>query len=336
MESSTPGITTDKEDEASWRQAGHYAELIGSVHPVFLRGIRALQQLERGDKQGKASEHYQVTEVMRSATLRSVLYHAAKAIYTDKLADHPKISGPDLLDLFSPYELASVLCAAFLFRRTSKQCPGQVWSKLASEINGQIEIGALLGNKIPAIGKGRGVLVGSIRYIAFGLLASQDEHGFKKYKRHLNSSNLLSDLSMEVSGWGCNHLQIAAILLQTLGMGIAAAKGTATVATPLSIEQLEMDSDTLAWYAGARWIESMIEKECAPPELSAYPDLFPGKAEIATLQKLIDGILQEGCDNPWINKRAQDIQPQLAKQLAMYPEVSESDSQAEKSEEEIL
>ena len=72
MESSTPGITTDKEDEASWRQAGHYAELIGSVHPVFLRGIRALQQLERGDKQGKASEHYQVTEVMRMDTVAVV------------------------------------------------------------------------------------------------------------------------------------------------------------------------------------------------------------------------------------------------------------------------
>lgn len=300
----------------NWDEAGEYVASLGRPHALFTNAVRYLRGLnQHGTTILTESEPYQLAVLMKSPSLRSVLYYAAAALRKNELSKIKQLDGFGLLRIFPPEELAAVLATTYLFRKTKKLCDPRIWETLSQEIQIQMEAGFHIGSAVPAIGTARGLLVGVVRYSALSLFAKQSAREFRAFRRELNEKEKLFDLQGELTRWGCEHLQIGSLLLQSFGMGIGCAKGlcSATIPEANGPEGQEM----LAWYAARVWIQSLIEDEKAPPCFGPDSPFYVDGEKLADLQQRIDSIYEMGSSFDWIEKTKEDMPKSLFDKLAV-------------------
>lgn len=296
--------------EAHWEIAQQYAELFGRPHTLFTAAIRYLRGLsDKGTTILTETEPYPLSMLLKSPSMRSVLYYAAAALRKDDLTKVKDLDGFTLFRLFPPEELASILSVTYIYRRVKKICDQRIWETLSQEIQIQMETGFHVGSKIPAIASHRGLLVGAVRYAAMGLFSIKDQRNFRLLKRTLNEKEKLFALDYEIDKWKCDHLQIASVLLQSMGLGVAAAKSLMFVAPP---EANEKDVEKiLPWFAARAWIQSLLEEERAPSCFSAESGFTLGEEELALLQERVESIYEMGSSFDWIDKTKEDLPKNL-------------------------
>ncbi len=295
-----------KYDDASgeWQRARQFADILGRPHTLFTSAIRYLRGLtQNGTSILEASEPYPLCMLLKSSSMRAVLYYAAQALHKDALAKQATIDGFALFRVFPPDELASVLATTYLYRRLKRSLDARVWESLSQEIQIQMETGFYVGSKIPAIGTHRGLLMGVVRYSALGLFSIKDGRGFKLHKRELNEKEKLYLLDAETSRWNCNHLQISSILIQSIGLGVPAAN--ALVASQCPGEQDHPDMH--AWWAAKAWIQSLLEDERAPQCYAEGSPYYLAGEPFANLQERVDSIYEMGSSFDWIDKTKEDL-----------------------------
>ncbi|MBN8549036.1 MAG: hypothetical protein J0M12_06955 [Deltaproteobacteria bacterium] len=293
-----------------WDEARAYAGLLGRPHTLFTNAIRYLRNLtQHGTTVLSETEPYPLAVLLKSPSLRAILYYAAAALRKDELGKLPQLDGFGLLRVFPPDELAAILTTTYLFRKVKKIIDPRIWETLSQEIQIQMEAGFYIGTKMPAIGTSRGLLVGVIRYSALSLFSKKDPRNFKAFRRELNDKEKLFNIKGELTRWGCDHLQIASILLQSMGMGIPCAKALAADSMPT---EAEADSEEmLSWYAARAWIQSLIEDEKAPACFAAGSPFFCEGEVFANLQERVDSIYEMGSSFDWIEKTKEDLPKSL-------------------------
>jgi len=296
-------------DPKTWETARRYVQHVGAPHRLFVSGIRALRSVQPGET--AIVEHDAIVTLFRSESVKTILFHAAKALCPERFSGE-QISGRDLLLAFKPDQLCGVIASAYLFRLVGRKVERKIWEALWVEIESQMETGVLVGSTIPAIGACPALVMGAVRYIAMSLFSVGDERGFKAYRRELEDHSRLFDLKHEVATWGCSHLQIASLCLQSLGFGIAAANGVCMPRVGLAGATME----TLQWYAARRWIESLIETESAPEEFGEKSPFHPADAlAFADLQRGVEKIYSQDRGFNWIEKGRGDLEQEVIKQL---------------------
>ena len=186
---------------------------------------------------------------------------------------------------------------------------------MSGECEIQLEAGMWVGKHIPDIRPDRGILVGAARFFASVLFSTIDQKGFRKLRRELNKSEKLFDLTAEEHEWGCNHLQVGALILQTYGFGIGAAQGL------LSMEHRtrslsDLNEEARRWCAGAMWIRAVLEDERAPEELEGHREFMPDSDTFAKLQRHVDDINERGASFDWITKTGSDLPQGIAEQIS--------------------
>jgi hypothetical protein len=243
------------------------------------------------------------------------VYFAAKALYGESVGAKP-MNGGDLIMTFSPEDLASVIAATHLHRMTAKKVPPKIWQDVADEVNIQMQTGIHVGTEVDSIGRPIGLLMGAVRYLAFALVASTNESIYRNFRRELVGKDKLFDTRGELAAWGCHHLQVSALVVQSLGYGIAPATGIAADSMPDAVEAGEMAQ---RWFAARRWIESMLEEERIPVEFS--PESKFGLAEltkIARIQRQVDDLYAQESSICWINKKRGALDSTIAAQLRSF------------------
>lgn len=305
-----------------WEDARKYAALIGRPHTLFTNAIRYLRGLsQHGTTILTEAEPYQLAVLLKSSSLRSILYYAASALRKDELSKVKQLDGFGLLRVFPPEELAAVLATTYLFRKMKKYCDPRIWETLSQEIQIQMEAGFHIGTAMPAIGTSRGLLVGVVRYSALSLFAKRDPRNFKAFRRELNEKEKLFNLEGEISRWHCDHLQISSILLQSFGMGVPCAQGLCAATMPES--GTPEGTEMLAWYAARVWIQSLIEDEKAPACFGPESPFYVDGEKLADLQQRVDSIYEMGSSFDWIEKTKEDLPKNLFDKLAApIPEVA--------------
>ena len=318
-----------------WEDARKYAAYIGRPHTLFTNAIRYLRGLsQQGTTILSEAEPYPLAVLLKSSSLRSIVYYAAAALRRDELSKLPHLDGFGLLRIFPPDELAAVLASTYLFRKVKKICDPRIWETLSQEIQIQMEAGFQVGSKIPAIGTSRGLLVGVVRYSALSLLSKKDPRGFKAFRRELNDNEKLFNVDGEVTRWGCDHLQISSILLQAMGMGIPCAKAIAATSLP---DASEPDgAEIMSWYAAKIWIQSLIEDEKAPACFGPESAYSADGEKLAALQERVDSIYEMGSSFDWIEKTKEDLPKSLFDKIGIgVPDVPVPDEKADSPEADL-
>lgn len=306
------GAPSHPSGKGEWELAQKYAERLGRPHTLFTSAIRYLRTLTaKGTTILQDSEPYPLGMLLKSTSMRAVLYYAAAALHKEELGKQSSIDGFALFRVFPPDELASVLATTYIYRRVKRLIEPRVWETLSQEMQIQMEAGFHIGSKIPAIGTHRGLLLGVIRYAAMGLFSINDNRGFKLLKRELNEKELLFSPESENSRWGCNHMEIASILLQSVGLGVQAANALVTTACPSKEDHEELQ----AWYAAKVWIQHLLEKERAPECYQQGSPFFLEGEVLANLQERVDSIYEMGSSFDWIDKTKEDLPKALDQKI---------------------
>jgi hypothetical protein len=304
----------NKDSETSWDKAKEIAGFLGQPHRLFTQCVRDLRAIPEGSSRKKMLESSSVITLFRSESFKTVIFHAAKALYGEGVGKKP-MNGADLIQLFAPDELASVVAATHLHRLAGKKVAPKIWNDVVEEVNFQMQTGILVGTAVPAISRAVGLLMGAVRTIAFSLVASSEDTKFRGFRRELVRQDKLFDISGELATWGCHHLQVAALVVQSLGYGIGPATGIAASEMPTADE----GPVAFQWYAARRWIESMLEEEKAPEE-------FPGQskfglsdlATFAHLQSDVDSLYAQESSICWIMQRRGSLDKTVISQLRSF------------------
>lgn len=214
---------SDVEDAAtSWDNARSYAAELGELPSPLTSAIRRIRPGQSEAQLSSTTVSF-LQRVIRCPSVKRSLYYTARTFHSSRVESSSFLTGKLILDLFPPADLASLLSLLVLYRMKVKNLSGDALEEISAEVHTAAEIGGHVGQAIPEIGFGRGIIVGSFRALALSSLRHAEPEQWISYKRHLRKNNIFYDLSEETSLFGCTHIQLAAIFVQSLGLGIPSA-----------------------------------------------------------------------------------------------------------------
>jgi hypothetical protein len=220
-------------DSSRWEAAIELLKPIGSVAANFSVAVRTLLSYhERDTPTLSAGAQNHIIRLLRNNTVKATYYYVTKAYRPHLLQQPTPIKSKDFLAMYTPFEHAVLLAYCYLFRSLAKKSSKEEWEYIQSPLYEALEIGACIGSRVPAIGLAAGLLGRGMRYLAFAPFLISDARAFVQYRRHLRTKDLPFDLTREIELWGCTNIQVAALLMESVGFNktlamqfVAAAEG---------------------------------------------------------------------------------------------------------------
>ncbi|MCB0337805.1 MAG: hypothetical protein KDD62_15920, partial [Bdellovibrionales bacterium] len=221
----------------------------------------------------------------------------------------------DLMKIFRPLELATIISSYIIGRKLKKRCDKKEWATISKRVAAHTEIGAFIGKYIDPIGPGVGMLAGAFRNLAWPAFAIDNLEEFQKYRRNLVTAKLLFNGKAETARWHCTCVDTGAAYLQKFGFGLSLSNGFLHGLQDRSSE-LESDIAELdkAFYYAGMWLESMATEAKAPQQVAdaAYKPNDEGLEELKSLAELIN---KDGSEFDWMSKGEDDISPKETPEL---------------------
>jgi hypothetical protein len=268
-----------------------------------------------------------------SPTLKSVFFFAAKALHDEKLRAVKHLTVKKLLSIFEPREVASIIGLTFVYKRIQKQCDPEEWILFQRKIHTQMEIGTILGEKMRHIGKGNGMLLGGIRFLAQATFALGAPEQFQAFKKKVRKSSSVFDLKIEQEFFECNHLQVASLLVQDLGFcmprsPVSMSLGMDALSVPPAQLPSRLKDHLLSWRAAMEYIEGYHSNGAPPTKMGFDYALRLPEEETEDLREKIWVIIREGSQFDWIAKTKLELPTEVAEALEMVPVRIESTNPA--------
>lgn len=302
-------------EDPSWSRARKYVDQLGPIGGLVSNCITGLRRLESSASNNRASDLAALKILYRGPSMRALLYFYAAHVHNKKLNALEKLAQNSLINLIAPVELAALVGVTYLYRRLARLCKEEIWEKQSSEIKTQIESAVTIGHALPEISVARSLLFGAIRPIALTILSSPTENEFKLYRRHFLKHNMLWDLREEEKLFGCNHLQIASILVQRLGFGPSCSLALSSGLDHSFSEHADLDLRAKSWQAAGIWIEAILVQEQAPTQ---YPEGEPFSLDpdnYKALHERIEAIQLVAESSIWLTQKASDLPSEIESQI---------------------
>lgn len=204
-------------------------------------------------------------------------------------------------------------------RVMQKKCNAEEWPKILERVSSHMEISAIVGETINKIGFGNGLLVGGITMFAHGIFALKDHKEYGKFRRKLKTDGKITDIELENQTWGCNHLQIATRLMQSLGYGLLPGLGFGTLASnkstlPSELSQSEQE-EIKCWQAAILWADCFHAKCQQPSETGLEDEFYLPDDQMAVLKERIGKIRENGSSFTWLEKTKKDVPENIREKL---------------------
>ncbi|NDC37020.1 MAG: hypothetical protein EBZ48_03090 [Proteobacteria bacterium] len=307
--------TESSTTEESWTEARKIAGLVSNVSALFSTAIRFL----RKDAEAKLptmsrSSGYAVERLLSSASFKAPTYYAALTFKPEAILNATFISPRQLAEIFAPAELANLIGLLYLYRRIQKGVDESEWSEIAKLVHTHGQMGGQLGVSMKNIGLANGLLLGTVRHLSLGLFAGIQKKAFSQYRRNLKIQKRDFDLAEERKIWGCTHLEVGSILVQSLGLGGDTAKALTNGLLMLGIADKQLDTDSYRMRIGWMWIRSLLLNG-SPPDITHRGDFYPMKAELAKLTEQANELRTNGYRHPFYAKGKEDLSPELTPAL---------------------
>jgi hypothetical protein len=187
----------------------------------MIRGIRNAQALFSDGREDELNEVLAaITQlVLRAPTNAAVVVAAVEELHPMHLDDYPDLPPEKLTRFLGADETIAVFALSFLVRRLSKVCPPEPWGELLVSMKQQVAIGRELGAFIPQLGTGQSMMVTGVPFLALGAMLATLPTEFLRFQSAFRSFNDPFDIRAERELFGANHLEVAATLSRTLGLG---------------------------------------------------------------------------------------------------------------------
>lgn len=198
------------------------------------------------------------------------------------MSDGRKPSAQDVTNALNSLGMgyaAVVIAVNVTTRLFLKSKPPPVWKSLLKEMMSSVEIGYILGSKIPNFGSAGGALMGFADHFGQILLCLDNPKGFKEWRFQMNRAGKLGR-KVEVDLFGCEPYQVAALAIQSLGFGVQTAVGTALGIGRLNPQYLELGPEVDCWRAALQWIGALRRGRDYPPDASMrdfFSEIAPHK-----------------------------------------------------------
>lgn len=293
----------------SWENAQAYAALLGNVPSSFSSTVRTL--VNEHDKNNRELS-YQVASrcerLLKGPKTRSMFYFGSLTFRESTLRGRDEVTLRDLVLLYEAFDIASMIAMIYLYRRVRHLCKEDAgWDELSNKLQKFGELGGYVGNAIPAIGLGTGMLIGSIRYIALATLLHHDNNGFNMYMKHLDSAGGEADFDFELKRWNCSSLQIASVIMQSIGYGVDIPKGIVFGLDPaVEIENIIEDAPYRIKIAEV-WMHSLIDSG-EQPSIPMRGNYYPLKEDYEDLKRLSSQVISSGPRFNWLEVDEDDVE----------------------------
>lgn len=296
---------TELGSTASWEEAKKIAALIGDVPPTFTTLVHFLRQdiAKNNGLLGPYSQ-YCLRRLLQAPGAKAPLYFAALTYVPQKVELYSRIESVTFTKFFTLEDLSLIVGLLYLYRRIRRGIDPNEWPALAKELMVRTDVGGLVGRAMPAIGIGAGLLVGASRHLGAAMFLGIDKAGFAKYRRRARAKGVALDVEDELATWGCTHVQIAAMLFQTMRLGVDIVDSLSRGLTFKYSEYL--DASVLRINLALLWIESMLATY-APPDIVHKGQFYPLAKELAYLSDSVKKIRKEGSPYHWFDRGHLDI-----------------------------
>jgi hypothetical protein len=221
------GVTDDDSVRESWILAERSIGLIGPFSPLFSASIRAVRcasqilQTEDAEKIRAFAIDAAFRPINLSPTFKAALWHYAHEVgLASQMSSSPPTSVRDFLQKFAADEIISVMATTYLYRLLRKRCDADEWQRLLPKMQVHMQLGALMGERLPQVGRGYGMLIAASRFLGQAIMLQRGLKPFKELRRKMESRRILFDLKEEMSRFGFTHLQVASGLVSALGFGV--------------------------------------------------------------------------------------------------------------------
>ena len=303
--------TSEFSTPENWEAAQRYAALLGQIPSSFTSSIRTLllDSQKNGDKLSPSSK-FLVTRFVKGPSMRAPFLYAGLTFRPEQLPDPNKASAGELVNLFSPYEIAALLGVLYLYRRARKVCDPEEFEYLSKMLQESVEIGGHLGCTIKNIGLGIGMLSGALPFLASACFLLKDKKSFKEYRRILSKSNAVFDIDVELERWKCANVQVMSILMQSLGFGVQSANSLIMAfssAEPLDDKQFP---EPYKLRIALEWIES-LKKTGKEPEVVHKGAYYPLKQDLDRLYSNVAELKKNGPKHNWLEKGKDSISAEV-------------------------
>jgi hypothetical protein len=251
--------------------------------------------------------------LLRSPSIQAPYFYAIKFLKPQFLPaeDHP-FDVPDFLDSFNGYEHAVLFAIIFVHRHCVNLCDPTQFTTVTEKLERDATISWLIGNAIPSVGGGAGLLLGSFRTLGWLPFLKHDPEGFQEYSMHLENNHLAIDIDYEFQRWQCNSLQVAVMLGQQLGFGvrhvIPLMKAITTVSPLLNSEDKEREFRVID-----AWMDSVVKRR-STPAIPLPTKYYPNKTELDFLLQQSEDVLNKK-DSLWLSRTKADLSKEKTPQL---------------------
>ena len=301
--------TPDGSSYETWEQARKYSSLVGNVSSLFSTAIRFLRKdAESPSKALSQTSKFCLQRLLNSDSFKAPVYYAALTFKPDAVKEATYLSPVGLASLFTPDELAHLIGSLYLYRRIQKGCDENEWSELSRNMHLHAELAGHVGVAMPNISLGWGMLLGSIRHLSCGLFLGVDQKKYVQYRRNQKIKKQTFDLTEEITTFGCSHLHIASLLVQSLGLGSAIPKAINTgLLTSTSDDSVDADGYRMriAWV----WTEA-LKATGQPSNITHKGAYYPKKQELEVLLARAAQLKEEGSRWLFLKKGKEDISPE--------------------------
>ncbi len=305
----------DKSNQANtyetWEEARRVASRIGDIPSPFTTCIRFLRRdLQTNPESLSQESSYWINQLLRSPTFKAPLYFGALSFFPHKLELEADLSPRTLLRLYTLSGLIHAMCIIYLSKRAQTACDETEWNKLVKHLLIESEMAALVGHALPRIGFPLALLVGSLRQLGRAMFLLVDKTGFIAHVRATRTKGSF-DVQDEIQRWNCNHVQVASILLQILGIGVETGTGLVNGLSANISEIEKLDEDSRRVLVCDTWVHALI-KTGKEPEIRHLGEFYPTKAALADLLAGAEKIKKSGSVNRWLLRGRSDTLPDQA------------------------
>ncbi len=294
----------------SLQTARAYAGLIGEIPSSFTSTLRTLI-LDEEKSGGKLSSsgRFLALRLLKGPSLLASFYFAGLTYRQTKLAELGPVTPQTLIKVFTPYEIAGLIGAIYLYRKIRALVPESSWADISQLVRPTMEMGGHLGTSLPRIGFTIGLYSGGLAPLSLALFQKHDEKTYKEYRRHLRSSKLSEDLQFEMRTWGCTRYNIGSIFIQTLGFGVTTANAYSagmSCAHPLGEG---LSSEAYRFKIASIWLASLLGSGKVP-EITHKGEYYPTQTASSVLTQEATYIREKGSKHSFLDRVKDDISPE--------------------------
>jgi len=300
----------ESKGKLGWRAASNLVKPFRPVAANFGEAIRNLVGNYQNGGQLALPAQNHVIRLLKNNTIKAVYYFVSKAYRPEVIVGKNPLTVNDLFKAYSPIEHAAILSFCYLFRTLSRKTDLEEWDYVQAPLYEALSLGSAIGQSVPDVGLAFGMLSRGVRYLAFAPFVVGNRRGFKEYRRHLKAQDLPFDTEFEMKTWECTSLQVASMLLTTVGFNRTAVQQLVAAAQ----RDPELKPDDL-WGVRFRMANAILDEYMETGEIMIKCPEWVGKSYSlpsemrADLLKSFHKALNEETKIEWLNKGSFSINP---------------------------